>query len=387
MRWRNMRSSRLIQGVAAALVLVLLPNGMQAAESVPIRAGVAVTDITGDVAPAEVHDPLHAKVLVIEKDARPVVIVTLDLIGAPRPPVVSIRARAKKELGIDADRILINASHDHHTQGKVAKDLAARVVAAMRRAAETMVPVQLAVGVGREDRITMNRRLPLADGRTWTIRRANPSPPDAAVTGVGPLDPEIGVLRLDGPAGKPLAVVYNFAVHAYGGVPDDRVTADLPGFASAVLEETLGCPALFVQGAAGDITPILYKDVNAPPPTERLGMMLGLSTLAAVQRAKPSGSTTACTVDGISDHVVAGHIARRIVTLIEPTAPATDADAILVPLRHQRLPDQMGVALKFMGAGVPCLTEDDSATLLITDLISRRKHERGGIHRDRRRRT
>jgi hypothetical protein len=82
-----------------------------------------------------------------------------------------------------------------------------------------------------------------------------------------------------------------YAFHAYGGVPDGRVTADLPGFASAVLEQALGCPALFWQGAAGDITPIRCKDVHGPPPTERLGAMLGLSTLAAALRVEESGST------------------------------------------------------------------------------------------------
>ena len=40
--------------------------------------------------------------------------------------------------------------------------------------------------------------------------------------------------------------------------------------------------ALFLQGAAGDITPILYKDTNAPRPAEALGTMLGLSTLKAL---------------------------------------------------------------------------------------------------------
>ncbi|NQT16242.1 MAG: hypothetical protein HQ582_26020, partial [Planctomycetes bacterium] len=103
---------------------------------------------------------------------------------------------------------------------------------------------------------------------------------------LGPIDPEIGILRLNRPNGEPLAVVYSYASHAYGGVPSGGVSADLPGFASAVLEEALGhgAKALFLQGAAGDITPIRYKDVDAPPPTERLGTMLGLSTLKAANR-------------------------------------------------------------------------------------------------------
>jgi hypothetical protein len=75
---------------------------------------------------------------------------------------------------------------------------------------------------------------------------------------MGPMDPEIGVLRVDRNDGRPLAVVFNFAGHPYGGVPSGGVTADFPGFACRVIEEALGhgVVALFLQGAAGDITPI-----------------------------------------------------------------------------------------------------------------------------------
>jgi hypothetical protein len=101
---------------------------------------------------------------------------------------------------------------------------------------------------------------------------------------LGPVDTEIGLLRLDTIDGKPLALVYSFAVHAYGGIPGGEVTADLPGFASGVIETAWpGAVALFVQGAAGDITPVRYKDFDSPPPTEQLGTMLGLSVLSAAQ--------------------------------------------------------------------------------------------------------
>jgi hypothetical protein len=140
----------------------------------------------------------------------------------------------------------------------------------------------------------MNRRLRLKSGKHWTIRRANPSPKDSEVVALGPLDPEIGILRVDRGTGEPLAVVYNFAGHAYGGVPSGGVTADFPGFASAVVEEALGhgAKALFLQGAAGDVTPIRYKDVDAPPPTEQLGTMLGLSTLQAANRISTHDGAT-----------------------------------------------------------------------------------------------
>ncbi|MDP7050863.1 MAG: hypothetical protein QF600_02975, partial [Verrucomicrobiota bacterium] len=110
--------------------------------------------------------------------------------------------------------------------------------------------------------------------------------PDDQVASVGPVDPEIGVLRLDELDGKPLAVIYNFACHPIQNVPERGNTADITGFSSKTIEENLDCIALFVQGAGGDINPISYKDVNHLLSAEPLGLMLGLSTLRAARKIK-----------------------------------------------------------------------------------------------------
>ena len=156
-----------------------------------------------------------------------------------------------------------------------------------------MTAVTVGAGAGHEDRISMNRTLILKDGKAWTIRHTNPCPPDDEVAGVGPIDPEIGILRIDRVDGRPLAVVYNFACHPYLTVPKGGVTADFPGFASGVIEDTLGegTMALFLQGAGGDITEILYKDVHRPRDSEPLGRMLGLSTLNAWRTIKTNDAT------------------------------------------------------------------------------------------------
>ena len=250
-----------------------------------LRGGVAARSITSEAPTVLVNDPLYAKALVVDDGQTRIVIVCLDLVGASTSLVSAIRKGLDEELGIPQANVLVNASHNHHGQGQTVKDLPGRIVQTVRLATESMVPIKVGSGVGQEGRIMMNRRLELKDGKTWAIRRANPSPKDFEVARIGPADPEIGILRLDNrDTGRPLAVVYNFAGHAYGGVPNGGVTADFPGFASAVLEEALGATALFVQGAAGDITPIRYKDVDAPPPTEQLGTILGMSTLKAVNR-------------------------------------------------------------------------------------------------------
>ena len=46
----------------------------------------------------------------------------------------------------------------------------------------------------------------------------------ADVAALGPIDPQIGLLRVDTLEGKPLALVYNFACHAYCGAPGGGIT-------------------------------------------------------------------------------------------------------------------------------------------------------------------
>ena len=270
-------------GVAIS-VLVLLVTAVPEVLAA-LRAGVAVVNITADKPTEPVHDPIMAKALVLEDGSHRLVIISLDIVELHEPTVNGVRLGVQQELGIDPSVVLLNASHNHRTEGQEAKDMVPRIVGAVKQASQNMVAARIGSGVGHEDRITANRRLRTKDGKHWTIRRATPSPADADVTAeTGPLDTEIGLLRVDTLAGKPLALVYNFAGHAYGGVPGGGVTADFPGFASHVIEAAWpGAVALFVQGCAGDITPIRYKDFDAPQPTQELGEKLGLSALQAAQ--------------------------------------------------------------------------------------------------------
>ena len=313
----NVRSRLWHSSLALVVSMLAFASAVSSIHAEALRAGVAVEDITRDDPTSEVHDPLRAKSLVFDDGASRIAIVCLDIGGASSTLVSNIRARLNDQLGFDESQVLINASHNHHTQGQVAGDIVERCVKAVRRASETLVPVKIGVGVGCEDRIMMNRRLRLEDGRQWTIRRANPSPQDAEVTGLGPVDTEIGILRVDKLSGRPLAVLYNFAGHAYGGVPNGAVTADFPGFASAVIEQALGhgAVALFLQGAAGDITPIRYKDVDAPPPTEQLGTMLGLSTLKAFGRIPTQEAATVHAVSKVIELPRRQDVERRIQSL------------------------------------------------------------------------
>ncbi len=269
-----------------AIVFALLCD--QPVYSVNLSAGVAKVDIT-DRGAGPVNDPLYVKALVLRSETTTITIVTVDAVAIgeigriKNNYLATVRTRLQQELGILPTNILINASHCH---GVVAEDVDERTIQAVKLAAQNLVPVRIGVGVGHEDRIMENRRLRLKSGREADVRHAYSLPPDDSVAEVGPVDPEIGILKLDRLDGRRLAVVYNFAVHPIQGVPNGGNTADIIGFASKVIEENSsdGTLALFLQGCGGDINPILYKDVDHPRSAEPLGNMLGLSTLQAVRK-------------------------------------------------------------------------------------------------------
>ena len=81
------------------------------------------------------------------------------------------------------------------------------------------------------------------------MRHAYSLPPDDEVAEVGPVDPEIGLVRFNRQDGRTLAVIYNFACHPIQGVPGGGITADITGFASHVIEDNLG------DGDDGPVSP------------------------------------------------------------------------------------------------------------------------------------
>lgn len=267
---------------------------------VSLRAGVAKSDITTNTKGAVIKDQLYAKAIVLDDGNTRVVIIAMDVtaIGGRKISqrmlddvaddfLPKLRSRIQKELKIPGCNVLVNASHTHPPGRLLCDDTEQidRTFDAVSRAMQNMTAVKIGAGIGHEDRITINRTLRLKNGKHWTIRHSNPCPPDEEVADVGPIDPEIGIIRIDRIDGRPLAVVYNFACHPLFGDAQGSITANFPGFASKIIEENLGndCMALFLQGAGGDICDVLFKDFRQPRNIEPLGTMLGLGTLKALK--------------------------------------------------------------------------------------------------------
>ena len=304
--------------IIAALV-ICGSVAMDAALAAQLTAGVAKVDIT-NVEAGPVNDRLWVKALVVKSDSTTAVLITLDAVAVgeighiKNDYLPKVRARLEKELGIQPTSVLVNASHCH---GVVCADVDERTIQAVKTASQNMVPVQVGAGRGHEDRIMENRRLKLKNGKELDVRHAYSLPADEEVAEIGPIDPEIGILRLDRTDGRTLAVVYNFACHPIQGVPSKGNTADITGFASQVIEDNLseGTIALFVQGCGGDINPIMYKDVEHPRSAEPLGNMLGLSTLKALRKIASKKNDARLSVFNETLTLPRADLAERIASL------------------------------------------------------------------------
>ena len=77
----------------------------------------------------------------------------------------------------------------------------------------------------------------------------------------GPSDKTVAVVKFETPAGEPIAVYYNYAVHAVTVGQLDKVSADAPGATSHYIEDSFDdkIGAVWSEGACGDQNPIYFQ--------------------------------------------------------------------------------------------------------------------------------
>jgi hypothetical protein len=113
-------------------------------------------------------------------------------------------------------------------------------------------PARLRSGLGQA-RIGRNRR-------TWD----------------GPLDPDLLVIQVEDPDGRPRAVLFHYACHGTVlGHDNLAVSADWAGAAARRISEQTGAPALFLLGAHADIDPRTRALMDPAIPGQSVGLGFG----------------------------------------------------------------------------------------------------------------
>ncbi|OAI41670.1 hypothetical protein AYO40_02740 [Planctomycetaceae bacterium SCGC AG-212-D15] len=246
------------------------------ASSAELQAGAARIDITPPIGHAMwgyaarhdapsvgVLDPLQARALVLSVDSESIALVSLDLGRAPTRRVTeAIRARVKKAVGIE--HLFLVASHTHHgpvlelddwptPEKPYTRELEEKLAKVIIEAAKARKPARLGIAE-RETTLNRNRH----------SRRAEK-----------PVDRMLLVLRVEDADGKPIAHAVNFAAHPT--MLDSKLrkfSADYPGAMAALVEKATGAPCLFLQGAAGDLSPNPGDDAGPTKFGPRLGKLV-----------------------------------------------------------------------------------------------------------------
>ena len=210
-------------------------------------------------------DPLFAKIVVFEGDSSRLALVTFDL-GRTFNTAGMETVRQRVADSSDVADVIFCASHTH--SGPVISDSYGdngrpdwetnainRISEAIEDACARLVSARIGVGYG-ETFIGHNRRKIEPDGSVTMLWR------NAAKSPTSPVDPRVGVIRVDDEDDNTIAVLVNYACHPVVLGPDNlEYSADFPGAMASVVESELGgnTICLFLQGAAGDINPFYDK--------------------------------------------------------------------------------------------------------------------------------
>jgi len=235
-------SSRAFILLAAAMMLCRADGGA-------LRAGAVRIDITPSADAAlpmsgyanrtqgfkGIHDDIFVRAIVLDDGVTQVALIAWELLYVPNEVWADVSQQIAADVGIRPENVLFAAVHDHgaptlattpSNTAEYTKRVEALAVEAVRRAKTRLQPARFGIGTGSAY-LNMNRR-ELTGAQGWWLGYNENGPSDKTVT----------VLRFEDMAGKPIAFLINYAVHAViMGSENYQITGDLAGATSRFVEQ------------------------------------------------------------------------------------------------------------------------------------------------------
>jgi len=291
--------------------IVLLTGIFAPAGQAALKGGAAKVDITPPVGvwlsgyrsrekPSDaIADELYAKALVLDDGRNKMAIVSADLLWVPLEITAEVRKKVKDKIGIAEKNVLICATHTHFGPKiyRITKDwpdtpasevdksyvqaLKKGILDSILTANKDLKEIRLGATKGQIPEVVYNRRTKKPDGTVAMTFRLPPASPELTF---GPIDAEVGILRVEDTNGSLVAALVNFACHPVSGAKDKEkffsISADYPGYTARVVEQTEGGLCLFALGTAGNMNPVRLNREN---PRSKIGKALGGEVLRRIQ--------------------------------------------------------------------------------------------------------
>ncbi|MFJ1106250.1 neutral/alkaline non-lysosomal ceramidase N-terminal domain-containing protein [Bacillus sp. RA(2023)] len=199
-----------------------------------------------------IEERIYGTVFVFEKDEMKTVFISIDNIGMLIEDTNMICERVARELHVPFEQITVVYTHTHSGPETFGDNplvqsyktiLVNNVVHGAVTANKNLKRCEVGWGVTTGD-IGVNRRERTSDGRAKMGTNID-----------GVVDKRIGMLAIRDAETKELSGIVVFCT-AHPNVlkgDSDALSADYPGMTREILEKTVNCPVMIVQGAAGNV--------------------------------------------------------------------------------------------------------------------------------------
>lgn len=238
-------------------------------------------------------DSLYHRIIVIDDGKMQFVLASTDICINNCAEYDRIALKVSKQLGINPrnfwwttththsapefgpagiDSVFLGDRYQHERDAKYAALVETRLINGIKEAQRKLEPAKLGVGWGYSQ-ANINRRAKDIDGVAFLGMD-----PDGAT------DRKIGIIRLDKEDGSPLAIIINYPIHGTVLGSTTCISADVQGVVSEYVQQKLGAPCLFINGAAGNLAPIYSCGVSTDPFLKQFRTLLGDKVLEANTR-------------------------------------------------------------------------------------------------------
>lgn len=253
------------------------------------RAAVVKIDITPENAqwlrgydPRQstgVLDRLYHRIVALDDGKNQFFLISSDVLGIPMPEYDRVISMLQTQFGIDPEHVWWSATHTHsapgvatHFKGIPFPSMANRSRLASAHKPDTAYTAMLERTLMDGIKEARSKLAPARFGAGWGYSQANINRRAIDVDGKaslglnpdGPIDRRIGLIKIDHEDGSPMVLIANYPVHGTVlGQENTMISGDAPGVVSEYVEQEIGAPVLFVNGAAGNLAPIYSVYPNA----------------------------------------------------------------------------------------------------------------------------
>ncbi|MDO8588236.1 MAG: hypothetical protein Q7T82_14505 [Armatimonadota bacterium] len=265
------------------------------------------------------RDPITARTLLLDDGVTRLAVVSCDLLGFAPAAVADMRRRIAENSQIPGGNVLICCTHTHsgptsmpmrgplgHIDSAWLSEAQSRIVDMVSSLPGQLQPATFAYGSAMVRGIGHNRQ-------------------DAS----HPIDEELVAVAVDSASGGPIATLLNYATHAVTLGPSNlQFSGDFPGAAARRLSDLRGGTGIYIQGACGDVDPVVYRDRGWGAGTFEDAERMGADLASAALNALEGKSGTADVDLRVSSEIVDAPL--------DPPPPPEELERIVSDLESER---------------------------------------------------